>query len=248
MSTPILPFAVWASGTNQNSLPANDNSLRNQILNGLVISDSTDAQPALVSPADDGAIYIMTGAATGTQWSTFDEFDLAIFMGGTWYAFAPVEGIVVNIAGALMTWDGAAYATPGGVAGVTSVNGDTGVVIVEVPLIVACSDETTALTTGAAKVTFRMPYAMTLTGIKASLTTAQTAGSIFTVDVNEAGVSILSTKITIDNNEKTSATAATPPVLSDTSLADDAEMTVDIDQIGTSGATGLKVTLIGYAT
>lgn len=114
MSTPILPFAVWESGTNQNSVPANDNSLRNQILNGLVISDSTNAEPALVSPADDGAIYIMTGAATGTHWSTFDEFDLAIFVGGTWYAFAPVEGVVVNLAGAMVAWDGAAYTTVGG--------------------------------------------------------------------------------------------------------------------------------------
>lgn len=111
MSTPILPFAVWEEGTNQNSIPANDNSLRNQILNGLVISDSTDAQPG--SPTD-GDIYIMTGSATGTQWATFDEFDLAIFMGGTWYAFAPVEGVVINLAGVLMQWGGSAYEPIGG--------------------------------------------------------------------------------------------------------------------------------------
>ena len=30
-------------------------------------------------------------------------------------------------------------------------------------IVVACSDETTALTTGTSKVTFRMPYAMTVT-------------------------------------------------------------------------------------
>ncbi len=109
----------------------------------------------------------------------------------------------------------------------------------------ACSDETTALTTGTAKITFRMPYAMTLTAVRASLTTAQSAGSIFTVDINEGNVSILSTKLTIDNNERTSTTAVTAPVISDTALANDAEITVDIDQIGTSGATGLKVYLIG---
>jgi len=111
MSTPILPFAVWAPGTNQNSVPANDNSLRNQILNGLVISDSTNAQPG--SPAN-GDIYIITGAATGTQWATFAQYDLAIYDSGTWYAFAPVEGIVVNIAGTLKQWDGAAYVDGGG--------------------------------------------------------------------------------------------------------------------------------------
>ncbi len=110
---------------------------------------------------------------------------------------------------------------------------------------VAASDETTALTTGTAKLTFRMPHALTLTGIRASLSTAQSAGSIFTVDVNEGGVSILSTKLTIDNTEKTSTTALTPPVLSDSFLADDAEITIDIDQIGNGTAKGLKVTLIG---
>ena len=112
-------------------------------------------------------------------------------------------------------------------------------------IAVACSDEATALTAGAAKVTFRMPYPMTLTGVRASLTTAQTSGSIFTVNVNEAGTSILSTKITIDNGEKTSVTAAAGPVIRDTALADDAEITIDIDQIGDGTAKGLKVYLIG---
>lgn len=112
-------------------------------------------------------------------------------------------------------------------------------------LAVACSDETTALAAGTGKVTFRMPYAMTLTAVRASLTTAQASGSIFTVDVNEAGTSILSTKLTIDNTEKTSTTAAAAPVISDAALADDAEITIDIDQIGDGTAKGLKVYLIG---
>jgi hypothetical protein len=112
-------------------------------------------------------------------------------------------------------------------------------------LVVAASDEGTALTTGTAKITFRMPRAVTLTAVRASLTTAQASGSIFTVDINESGTSILSTKLTIDNTEKTSATAATPPVISDTSLADDSEITIDIDQIGNGTAKGLKVMLIG---
>lgn len=110
---------------------------------------------------------------------------------------------------------------------------------------VACSDETTALTTGTAKVTFRVPTAMTLTGVRASLTTAQTSGSTFTVDINVAGTSILSTKLTIDNTEKSSVSAATQAVISDTALDDDDEITVDIDQVGDGTATGLKVWLIG---
>lgn len=113
-------------------------------------------------------------------------------------------------------------------------------------IIIAVGDEVSALTAGSGKVTFRMPYAFTLTSIKATLTAAQVSGSIFTVDVNENGVSILSTKLTIDNTEKSSKTAATPPVISDAVLADDAEITIDIDQIGNSTAAGLKIYLIGH--
>jgi hypothetical protein len=110
----------------------------------------------------------------------------------------------------------------------------------------ACSDETTALTTGTGKITFRMPYAMTVTAVRASLTTAQTSGSVLTVDINDSGTTILSTKLTFDNTEKTTTTATTAAVISDTALADDAEISIDIDQIGDGTAKGLKVTIIGY--
>ena len=113
-------------------------------------------------------------------------------------------------------------------------------------IIVAVSDETTAITTGTAKVTFRMPFAMTLTAVRASLSTASSSGTP-TFDINEGGSTILSTKLTIDANEKTSTTAAAAAVISDASLADDAEITVDIDVAGT-GAKGAKVALIGRRT
>jgi len=110
---------------------------------------------------------------------------------------------------------------------------------------IACSDETTALTTGTAKTTFRVPRAITLTAVRCSVTTAPT-GSTLVVDINEGGTSILSTKLSIDATEKTSTTAATAAVISDTALADDAEITIDIDQIGSTVAgAGLKVWLIG---
>lgn len=92
-----------------------------------------------------------------------------------------------------------------------------------------------------------MPYAFTLTEVRGSLSTAQTSGSIFTVDVNEDGSTILSTKLTIDNTGKTSTTATTPLVISDVNLANDSEITIDVDQIGDGTAKGLKVYLIGYA-
>jgi hypothetical protein len=113
-------------------------------------------------------------------------------------------------------------------------------------IIIALSDEVTPITVGNAKVTMRMPYAFTLTAVRSSLATASSSG-IPTVDINESGSSILSTKLTIDVGEKTSTTAAVPVVISDSSLADDSEVTFDIDVAGT-GATGLKVTLIGRRT
>lgn len=110
----------------------------------------------------------------------------------------------------------------------------------------AMSDETTNITTGTNKIKFRMPYAFTVTAVRASLSTAQTAGSIFTVDLNEGGSTILSTKLTIDNSETTSTTAATAAVISDSALADDAEISGDVDQVGTPLAKGLKVCIIGH--
>ena len=128
-----------------------------------------------------------------------------------------------------------------------SASGITSTIPVAIQL--AASDETTALTSGTSKVTFRMPHAMTLTSVRASLNVAGTTSGITTIDINEGGVSILSTKLTIDLTEKTSTTAATPSVISDASLADDAEITIDIDAIS-GGATekGLKITLIGTRT
>lgn len=110
-------------------------------------------------------------------------------------------------------------------------------------LTLACSDETTDLTTGTAKVTFRAPKAMRITGVRANVNTAP-AGSTIIADINEGGVSIFSTRVSIDATEKTSVTAATAAVISDTLIADDAEITVDIDQIGSSTAgKGLKITI-----
>jgi len=117
-------------------------------------------------------------------------------------------------------------------------------------IAIACGDEVTATAAATAVVTFHMPYAFTLTGIKAGVTTAP-VGSVLTVDLNEAGSTCLTTKLTIDAGEKTSGTAATAPVIGGAgpALADNALMTIDVDGVGsgTAGA-GLKVYLIGYAT
>ena len=116
-------------------------------------------------------------------------------------------------------------------------------------LAIAVSDETTDLTVGTAKATFRMPYAFTLTDIRASVTTAPTGQGLI-ADVNVNGSTLMTTdKLDIDATEKSTETAANAPALTTTLLFDDDEITVDIDQVGSTVAgAGLKVYLIGRKT
>ena len=65
------------------------------------------------------------------------------------------------------------------------------------------------------------------------------------VSENDTDLSLMVRELiqnSIDANESTSTTAATAAVLSQTSIADDAQITVDVDGAGT-GARGLKITL-----
>jgi hypothetical protein len=110
----------------------------------------------------------------------------------------------------------------------------------------ALSDPTTEISPGTALVSFRMPFAMTLTRVQAALNAPSTTTAP-TFDINKNGTSILSTKLTIDANEDTSDTAAIPAVISDTDLPLGAKITFDIDQGGT-GAKLPTVWLIGTRT
>ncbi len=113
---------------------------------------------------------------------------------------------------------------------------------------VAASDEFTPLSVGTAKTTWRMPFGFSLTGVRASLTSAQTSGDLLTVNMKRNGASVFTTKITFDNGERTTTTAATPAVLTSSPLvlAADDEMTIDVDQVGSGAdATGLKLYLLG---
>jgi hypothetical protein len=110
----------------------------------------------------------------------------------------------------------------------------------------AASDETSDLTTGTGKVTFRMPNALVLSAIRASVTTAPTGANLI-VDVNVNGTSVFKDDLlSIDAGEKTSTTAATAANIVTTALSDDDEISIDIDQVGSTVAgAGLKITLIG---
>jgi len=111
--------------------------------------------------------------------------------------------------------------------------------------VIACSDETTAITDTGTILTFYMPFDYTVTAVRASLTTTSSSGTP-TIDISENGTSIMTTtKITIDPGDLISTESATQPVLTDTALADEAKITIDVDVTGTD-ATGLKCYIIGY--
>jgi len=127
---------------------------------------------------------------------------------------------------------------------------DAGSLTHNVVVTFACGDETTAIGSTGQVLSFRMPFAMTLNagiaGVKGSLVTAGTGVNLLTCDINESGSTILSTKLTFDATETTTTTATTPVVISDVNLADDAIITVDIDQLDSGGVgAGLKISLIG---
>jgi hypothetical protein len=221
------------------------------------------AWAGLTSAADTLGYFSGSGTATTTTLSAFarsfiDDVDEAAFKatvnleanadfytpGGTDVALADGgtgASLVDPNADRFLFWDDSAGAIAFGAPAIGQISG-TSIVEQEV-ICVATSDETTAITTGTAKITFRMPFGMTVTAVRASVNTASSSG-MPTVDINDSGTTILSTKLTIDANEKTSTSAASAAVISDTALADDAEITMDHDVAGT-GTKGMKVCIIG---
>ena len=146
--------------------------------------------------------------------------------------------------------------TPSGTSGTSGVNGSNGTsgangtsgssgitpATYKMDLSVAISDETTQITTGAGKLTIYAPYDFTITEVIASLSTSGSTTSEF--DVNLNGSSIFSTRPTVDANENTTGTAATPSVLSTTTVTKYDRLSYDIDVAGT-GARGAKIYIVG---
>lgn len=96
----IWPQQVWQSGTNENSLPANDNSLSLQAAVDSAI-DFADSAPG--GPGEDDQ-YIV-----GTTWGGFASGNVVIYKGGTWLEFASFVGQLKTIGGDVYQFDGVAW-------------------------------------------------------------------------------------------------------------------------------------------
>jgi hypothetical protein len=110
--------------------------------------------------------------------------------------------------------------------------------------VIALSDEETAITAGAGKLTMHWPFDYLVDEVFIGLSVVSSAGAV-TVDMNVAGVSIFTTRPSIDVGEETSLTG-TVAVLDPTkvNIAKGAKVTFDFDAAG-ANAKGAKVYVIG---
>lgn len=114
-------------------------------------------------------------------------------------------------------------------------------VLEEIPCPITA--DTAAVAAGTAQFTFRLPYGFALAQIKASLKTAQVGGSALTIAARTVS-GAFGPVLAFVNAANTADSGAFLNVLA----ADDAEVTIDVTQIGDGTARGLKVTLLGYQT
>ena len=114
------------------------------------------------------------------------------------------------------------------------------------PIQFAATDLTTPFTVSTFDVVIPIPYEFYATEIRANVKTAPTDAELI-FDIKMDGVSVLSTKITIDPGETSSTTATVPAVISTPTLNNDKIITVECTQIGaTIAGAGLTITIKGY--
>lgn len=129
MSTSVFPFEVWPEGITQARIPANDNSLRSEVL-AKAAQSIADSEPG--SPSD-GDLHIV-----GTAWGDFSTGDVVIFKGGSWLGFEPFAGWLKynNADSKIYVYDGSWSDFAGGSSGsdrsaVTVLNSSSGVVNID---------------------------------------------------------------------------------------------------------------------
>ncbi|NTW61855.1 hypothetical protein HGB25_00345, partial [Candidatus Saccharibacteria bacterium] len=239
-------------GTKQNSLGFTaENAANKGAASGYAPLDASTKIPAAYMPDSvvGAMVYQTTWNCSGGAYPTVVSAD----KGKYW--IASVAGTISGTAykvGDWLVYDGVSWAKIDNGSAVTSVDGLTGAVKMARFISVKVVDDTTDIATGDGKVSMFIPpdlNGMNLISVFAGVSTASTSG-IPTIQIRNVtdAVDMLSTKLTIDTNEKTSATAAAPAVINGAAddIATGDELAIDIDIAGT-GCKGLQV-ILGFVT
>lgn len=233
-TSPVYGLSIWAG---PQATPWEVENTVQRAFEALIRASVSDRDLAAApgSSADGEAFLVAGTPAGGDPWEGKGG-QMAVAVGvdaSNGWIFLPVAqagySLLVIDEGLRIRHDGSSW------------NVDTSGGAIPQTITLALSDLTSDLTAGAGKAYWDAPYPITISSVSASVLTAPT-GSGITVDINEEGVSILSTPITIDDAEVRSADSATPPVVSDSAVA--GRLTFDIDAVGsTTAGQGLLVTV-----
>jgi hypothetical protein len=96
----IWPLQVWQSGTNENSLPANDNALTVQVVADSAIGFA-NSEP--LTPSEDDQYVI------GTSWGGFTKNNVVIYKSGTWIEFEAFDGWLKSIGTSAYLYQGSSW-------------------------------------------------------------------------------------------------------------------------------------------
>lgn len=192
-----------------------------EALDALVVSGgeyglATPTSPGLMSASDK---VKLTGIQTG---ATANSADLYLLNRANHTGVQPIE-----------TVDGLAEALDA-----LSVGGGPSTF----EIVLNCSSKGVRLTSGQLVDYFRSPVPLKILQVSATLANPEYIQDVL-VDVNINHVSILSSKVKLENGETSTFTAATQPALLFNELHTDALLSVDIDNPGTL-ATDLKLILV----
>ena len=208
----------------------------------IILTDTTVLTTTSTSTLSNKTISDTNNTITDLDMSTAPgSGTLSSARGGTSNSFFSVAGLTgstktitfPNASTTVLTTNAAVTIAQGG-TGATTKGAAVTALGLNQEYCFALSDQATDLTTGTAKVTTYLPAAATVNSVRAYTNTAPT-GSTIIVDINEAGTTLMSTtKLSIDASEKTSGTATSAAALTDTAIAANAEVTFDIDQVGST--------------
>lgn len=211
----------------------------------------------VVNSATDVTVTIAPNNGSSTDWLTGDFFSVIQFGVGK-VTLAAGAGVITYPSPGFQTKTRGQYSiisasNIGADTNQWAVSGDLLPVAVTPEVhdfLLKCSDEsTTVLAVSTGVYNFYMPYGLLITDVRATVNVAQADGTPLAFDVKKDGTSIFSSLLTIQNGSNKSTDSITPYVLANspnsTVLTDGSLISVDISQVGTPLAKGLKIYLIG---